>query len=36
MLWANSVWSITDTNDVVQLQKEEKLNIQEWILDNKK
>ena len=36
MLWANSVWSITDTDDVVQLQKEEKLNIQEWILDNKK
>lgn len=36
MLWANSVWSITDTDDVVQLQKEEKLNIQEWVLNNKK
>lgn len=36
MLWANSVWRITDTNDVVQLQKEEELNIQEWISNTEK
>ena len=34
MLWANAVWKITDTEDIRQLQNEEKLNLQEW-LENK-
>ena len=33
MLWANSVWRITDSEDVKQLQVPEELDIQKW-LDN--
>ena len=33
MLWGNSVWQITDTTDVRELQKTEKLDIKGW-LDN--
>ena len=33
MLWANSVWRITDSEDVKQLQVPEEIDIQKW-LDN--
>lgn len=36
MLWANSVWKITDTDDVVKLQIEEELDIENWIENDEK
>lgn len=36
MLWANSVWQITDTDDVVQLQIPEELDIQKWLENENK
>ena len=36
MLWANSLWKITDTTDVVELQKEEEVDIDTWLLNSKK
>lgn len=36
MLWANSVWKITDTDDVQKLQIPEELNIEEWVKDENK
>ena len=36
MLWANSVWKITDIDNVHLLQKEEKLDIQKWLENENK
>lgn len=36
MLWANSVWEITDTRDVVELQKEKELDINKWLENTEK
>ncbi len=36
MLWANSVWKITDTEDVRELQVPEELDINKWIQNNDK
>lgn len=36
MLWANSVWKITDTEDVRMLQVPEELDINKWNEDNNK
>lgn len=36
MLWANSVWKITDTEDVRKLQVPEELDINKWNEDNNK
>lgn len=36
MLWANSVWKITDTEDVRELQVPEELDINKWIENNNK
>ena len=36
MLWANSAWKITDTEDVRQLQIQEELNMNNWLENNDK
>lgn len=36
MLWANSVWQITDTKDVGELQIPKELNIKEWLENEQK
>ena len=36
MLWANSVWKITDTTDIRELQIQKELNIREWLENENK
>lgn len=36
MLWASSVWNITDTQDIAKLQTPEELNINKWSENNNK